>query len=84
MIAVVGQKDCVSLLEVHRCLPVQRPREAGSCAPGEFKSHVIETVCQGCGVCVATCPVNCISLKGFPTDAILDQIEEVLAILERR
>ena len=45
---------------------------------GSFKSHVIETVCQGCGVCVANCPVNCISLKGFTTDALLDQLEEVL------
>ncbi len=83
MIAVVDQKNCVVLLEVHRGVPVQRPREAGG-ARRRLKSHVIETVCQGCGVCVATCPVNCISLKGFPTDAILDQIEEVLLVLERR
>jgi hypothetical protein len=27
---------------------------------------------------VATCPVNCITLKGFTTDALIDQIEEVL------
>ena len=45
---------------------------------GTEKSHVIETVCQGCGICVATCPVNCIALKGFTTDALIDQIEEVL------
>ena len=30
MIAVVDQKNCVSLLEVHRGLPVQRSREAGA------------------------------------------------------
>ena len=30
MIAVVDQKRCVSLLEVHRGVPVQRPREAGA------------------------------------------------------
>ena len=60
-----------------RCARSALPRSR-SCATATFKSHVIETVCQGCGVCVATCPVNTISLKGFPTDAILDQIEEVL------
>jgi hypothetical protein len=29
---------------------------------------------------VATCPVNCITLKGFTTDAIIDQIEEALLV----
>ncbi len=77
MIAVVGQKDCVSCWKCIEVCPFSAP-EKQEVRPGEFKSHVIETVCQGCGVCVATCPVNCISLKGFPTDAILDQIEEVL------
>jgi len=77
MIAVVGQKDCVSCWKCIDVCPFSAPEKL-EVRPGEFKSHMIETVCQGCGVCVATCPVNCISLKGFPTDAILDQIEEVL------
>ena len=78
MIAVVDQNDCVSLLEVHRASARSALPRSRRCATATQKSHVIETVCQGCGICVATCPVNCISLKGFTTDAILDQIEEVL------
>ncbi len=77
MIAVVDQKNCVSCWKCIEVCPFSAP-EKQEVRPGDFKSHVIETVCQGCGVCVATCPVNTISLKGFPTDAILDQIEEAL------
>ena len=77
MIAVVRQKDCVSCWKCLDVCPFSAT-EKQEARPGEFKSHVIETVCQGCGLCVATCPVNCISLDGFTTDAILDQIEEVL------
>jgi len=77
MIAVVDQKNCVSCWKCIDVCPFSAPEKQEQ-PNGESKSHVIETVCQGCGVCVATCPVNTISLKGFPTDAILDQIEEVL------
>jgi heterodisulfide reductase subunit A len=79
MIAVVDQKNCVSCWKCIEVCPFSAP-EKQELRNGELKSHVIETVCQGCGVCVATCPVNCISLKGFPTDAILDQIAEVLQV----
>ena len=77
MIAIVDQKNCVSCWKCIEVCPFSAPEKQEQ-RNGEFKSHVIETVCQGCGVCVATCPVNTISLKGFPTDAILDQIAEVL------
>lgn len=77
MIAVVDQKNCVSCWKCVDVCPFGAV-EKQELRPGDFRSHVIETVCQGCGVCVATCPVNTISLKGFSTDAILDQIEEVL------
>ena len=77
MIAVVEQKNCVSCWKCIEVCPFSAPEKQEQ-RNGEFKSHVIETVCQGCGVCVANCPVNCISLKGFTTDALLDQLEEVL------
>ncbi len=77
MIAVVTQKNCVSCWKCIDVCPFSAP-ERQELRNGDTKSHVIETVCQGCGVCVATCPVNCISLKGFTTDALLDQMEEVL------
>ena len=77
MIAVVDQKNCVSCWKCTEVCPFSAPEKQEQ-RNGELKSHVIETVCQGCGVCVANCPVNCISLKVFTTDAILDQIEEAL------
>jgi heterodisulfide reductase subunit A len=77
MIAVVDQKNCVSCWKCTEVCPFSAPEKQEQ-RNGDLKSHVIETVCQGCGVCVANCPVNCISLKGFTTDAILDQIEEAL------
>jgi len=79
MIAVVEQKNCVSCFKCIEVCPFSAPEKQEQ-RDGSFKSHVIETVCQGCGVCVATCPVNCIALKGFPTDAILDQIQEALLV----
>ena len=77
-IAVVDQNRCVSCWKCISVCPFSAP-EKQELRDGSAKSHVIETVCQGCGICVATCPVNCISLKGFTTDAVLDQITEVLA-----
>jgi heterodisulfide reductase subunit A2 len=78
-IAVVDQNRCVSCWKCIDVCPFSAP-ERKDLPNGTQKSHVIETVCQGCGICVATCPVNCISLKGFTTDSIIDQIEEALAV----
>jgi heterodisulfide reductase subunit A2 len=78
-IAVVDQRRCVSCWKCIDVCPFSAP-EKQDLPNGDQKSHVIETVCQGCGICVATCPVNCITLKGFTTDSIIDQIEEVLAV----
>jgi heterodisulfide reductase subunit A len=80
MIAVVDQKNCVSCWKCIEVCPFSAPEKQEQ-RDGTSKSHVIETVCQGCGVCVANCPVNCISLKGFTTDALIDQLEEVLQSL---
>jgi heterodisulfide reductase subunit A2 len=77
MIAVVDQNRCVSCWKCVSVCPFSAP-EKQELRDGTQKSHVIETVCQGCGICVATCPVNCIGLKGFTTDALIDQLEEVL------
>jgi heterodisulfide reductase subunit A len=77
LIATVDQSRCVSCWKCLNVCPFSAP-EKQELRDGSTKSHVIETVCQGCGICVATCPVNCISLKGFTTDSVIDQIEEVL------
>jgi len=76
-IAVTDQNRCVSCWKCISVCPFSAP-EKQELRDGTAKSHIIETVCQGCGICVATCPVNCIALKGFTTESILDQIEEVL------
>jgi len=76
-IAVVDQTRCVSCWKCIEVCPFGAPEKQEQ-RDGSFKSHVIESVCQGCGICVANCPVNCIALKGFQTDAIIDQIEEAL------
>jgi heterodisulfide reductase subunit A len=76
-IATVDQSRCVSCWKCIDVCPFSAP-EKQELRDGSVKSHVIETVCQGCGICVATCPVNCISLKGFTTDSLIDQIEEAL------
>ncbi|MHB8869835.1 MAG: FAD-dependent oxidoreductase [Thermoleophilia bacterium] len=76
-IAIVEQNRCVSCWKCVEVCPFSAPQKQEQ-RDGTFKSHIIETVCQGCGICVATCPVNCITLKGFTTDAIIDQIEELL------
>jgi heterodisulfide reductase subunit A len=78
-IAVVDQSRCVSCWKCVEVCPFSAP-EKEELRDGTAKSHIIETVCQGCGICVATCPVNCISLKGFTTDAIIDQLEELLLV----
>ena len=38
------------------------------------KAHVIETVCQGCGVCTATCPQGAIQLSHFTDNQILAEV----------
>ena len=64
-IAVVDQNRCVSRAgSASASARSARPRSR-SCATAPQKSHVIETVCQGCGICVATCPVNCIAPQGL-------------------
>ena len=78
-IAIVDQNRCVSCWKCISVCPFSAPQKEEQ-RDGTFKSKIIETVCQGCGICVATCPVNCINLKGFTTDAIIDQLEELLLV----
>jgi len=78
-IAIVDQNRCVSCWKCVEVCPFSAPQKEEQ-RDGTSKSKIIETVCQGCGICVATCPVNCITLKGFTTDAIIDQLEELLLV----
>ncbi|MHB1346354.1 MAG: 4Fe-4S binding protein [Candidatus Humimicrobiaceae bacterium] len=35
----------------------------------------MESVCKGCGLCEATCPIDAISLNGFTDELILDELK---------
>jgi heterodisulfide reductase subunit A len=40
-------------------------------------SQVNKTLCKGCGACVASCRSGSIDLKGFTTEEIVSQIEQL-------
>jgi len=48
---------------------------------GKVIAKVIETLCQGCGNCAASCRTGACTVRGFTEEQILAQIEEVF---ERR
>ena len=37
--------------------------------------QVIESVCKGCGLCEATCPIDAVSLNFFTDEMILEEME---------
>jgi heterodisulfide reductase subunit A-like polyferredoxin len=37
-------------------------------------SKINEAKCEGCGLCVATCPGNCIDQRGFSDDQVYAEI----------
>ena len=41
---------------------------------GQDKAHVIETACQGCGICTSTCPQGAIQLSHFTDNQILAEV----------
>jgi heterodisulfide reductase subunit A len=41
---------------------------------GNVKADVLETVCQGCGICTATCPHGAIQLQHFTDNQILAEV----------
>ena len=41
----------------------------------KLKAEVIETVCQGCGLCNATCPQGAVQLSHFTDNQILAEVE---------
>ena len=41
---------------------------------GEGKAQVIETVCQGCGLCTSTCPQGAIQLSHATDNQILAEV----------
>ncbi|MDO8688893.1 MAG: 4Fe-4S binding protein, partial [Dehalococcoidia bacterium] len=44
---------------------------------GKLLAKVNENLCKGCGLCVGGCRGNCINLKGFTSQQV---IEEIMAL----
>jgi heterodisulfide reductase subunit A len=42
---------------------------------GTKVAQVNPALCQGCGLCSATCPPAAISLKGFTDDQLISEVE---------
>ena len=42
-------------------------------------SKINESKCEGCGLCVATCPGNCIDQRGFSDDQVYAELGGYLA-----
>jgi heterodisulfide reductase subunit A len=42
---------------------------------GRDSVKVIESVCKGCGLCEATCPIDAISLNGFNDEMLLEELK---------
>jgi len=42
---------------------------------GKIVASVIETVCQGCGLCTATCPPGAIQLQQFTDNQLLAEVK---------
>jgi heterodisulfide reductase subunit A len=42
---------------------------------GQPKAEVIETVCQGCGICAVTCPQGAVQLEHFTDNQILAEVD---------
>jgi len=49
---------------------------------GEQRIEVIEALCQGCGSCASSCPVNAIKMRHYTDEQILAQIRAFLASSE--
>jgi len=42
------------------------------------KPKIIEILCEGCGICVASCPSIAIQLDGYSDEEILSEIDGIL------
>jgi heterodisulfide reductase subunit A-like polyferredoxin len=42
---------------------------------GSVKAEVIEAMCQGCGVCSASCPTKAIRMQQFGVEQVMAEVE---------
>ncbi|MEM0366142.1 MAG: FAD-dependent oxidoreductase [Acidilobaceae archaeon] len=78
----IEKEPLVAVIDQTKCL------KCGLCArvctygaiKGEVKKYfeVIPALCEGCGSCIAECPVGAITMPGYGEEEILAQIEEIL------
>lgn len=74
IVAVIDQSKCI------KCGLCAKVCTYGAIR-GEVKKYfeVIPALCEGCGNCVAECPVDAITLPGYSEEDIIRQIEEALS-----
>jgi heterodisulfide reductase subunit A len=70
----VNQKRCVGCMKCVQVCPFQAIQEV-TLKNGEKKAEVIETVCQGCGICGVACPQSAIGLEHSKDEQILAEVE---------
>jgi heterodisulfide reductase subunit A len=44
---------------------------------------IIDSICEGCGTCVPSCPSKAIELNGFTYDQIVSEMKGILSSLRR-
>ena len=51
---------------------------------GKKIAHVIETVCQGCGVCTSTCPPGAIQLQQCTDNQLIAEVDALCQAWRQR
>jgi heterodisulfide reductase subunit A len=77
-VALVNERACIAC---SKCIQVC-PFGAVKCKElrgGILKAEVIPTVCQGCGLCNATCPPKAIQLQHSTDNQIIAAVNEICA-----
>jgi heterodisulfide reductase subunit A len=76
-VAVVDVAQCVGCGECILACPYSAIDRNG-----EEKAEVNAALCHGCGTCAATCPAGAITALHFTDEAIVAQIDGLLALVE--
>jgi heterodisulfide reductase subunit A len=41
----------------------------------KLRAEVVEAMCQGCGICVSTCPTNAIKMQHYTDEQVIAQVK---------
>ena len=77
LVAVVDVRRCIGCFQCLSVCPYKAIEEMTQ-RDGKKVAHIIPTLCQGCGLCVATCNPAVISLSGFTDNQLISEVEAVV------